>query len=258
MKIERGDASLNVSVSGSGATTLVFLHYWGGSSRTWDHVRPLLSDRFRTVATDHRGWGESTTASEDYGLQALADDAMAVIDATAPGRYVLVGHSMGGKVAQLIASRRPEGLAGVVLVAPASPAPSALSLEQRRGMTAAYDSRESVRATVEHVLSGKRLAAADLERVVEDSLRGAPAAKRAWPMTVMMEDIGAAVSRIAVPVMVVGGELDQVDPVDGLREDVVARIAGASLHVLAGTGHLSPLESPAELAGLIARFAAPL
>ena len=258
MRIERGGASLNASVSGSGTTTLVFLHYWGGSSRTWNHVRRLLPDCFQTVATDHRGWGESTADNENYGLSALADDAMAIVDAMGLDRYVLVGHSMGGKVAQLIASRRPRGLAGLALVAPASPGPSAFPLDQRMTMAHAYDSRESVIATVEHVLAGKRLSPDDLELVVQDSLRGTPGAKIAWPMTTMMEDIGPAISSIDVPVLVVGGELDKVDPVTGLREEVVARIPGAALEVLAGTGHLSPLESPRELANILARFATSL
>lgn len=255
MRIERGGASLNASVSGSGTTTLVFLHYWGGSSRTWRHVRRLLSESFQTVATDHRGWGESTSDGEDYGLSALAEDAMSIVDAMGLDRYVLVGHSMGGKTAQLMASRRPKGLAGLALVAPASPGPSVFPLDQRMMMTRAYDSRASVLATVEQVLTGKRLSPADLELVVEDSLRGAPGAKVAWPMTTMMEDIGPAISSIDVPVLVVGGELDKVHPVAGLREEVVARIPGAALEVLPGTGHLSPLESPRELVNSIARFA---
>jgi 3-oxoadipate enol-lactonase len=47
-------------------------------------------------------------------------------------RYVLVGHSMGGKIAQLMASRRPTGLAGLVLVAPSPPSPMALPLQARK------------------------------------------------------------------------------------------------------------------------------
>jgi pimeloyl-ACP methyl ester carboxylesterase len=52
---------------------LVFLHYWGGSRRTWSEVIGRLSDRFRCVAVDLRGWGKSDHHAEDYSLSPQAD-----------------------------------------------------------------------------------------------------------------------------------------------------------------------------------------
>jgi len=74
----------------------------------------------------------------------MADDADAVVRTLGLTRYVLVGHSMGGKVAQIIAARRPEGLAGVVLVAPAPPTPMPMPEAQRASMLESYGSREGV------------------------------------------------------------------------------------------------------------------
>lgn len=255
MKIHTNGVSLNVRVQGDGETSLVFLHYWGGSSRTWHYVTHALADRFQTVALDQRGWGDSDAGDGNFLVATLADDVEGAIDALALERYVLVGHSMGGKVAQLLASRRPKGLAGVVLVAPGSPGPSVFPLEQRTMMTHAYETRESVAATVTEVLTGKALSTSDFEQVIEDSLRGAPEAKVAWPMATMMEDIRSEVANIGVPVLVVGGESDKVDSVELLSSHVLPFLRGATLTVLPQTGHLSPLESPDELALLIARFA---
>jgi 3-oxoadipate enol-lactonase len=61
-----------------------------------------------------------------------------------------------------------------------------------------------------------------------------------------------------VPVLVIAGERDQVDRVETLRAELLPRVAGARLHVLPGTGHLSPLEAPAALAALIREFVATL
>nr|WP_232064269.1 alpha/beta fold hydrolase [Paraburkholderia dioscoreae] len=234
----------------------MFLHYYGGSSRTWDAVSGELSDRYRIVATDHRGWGDSEAPADGYRIADLAADAEGVIEALGLRRYVLVGHSMGGKVAQLIASRRPGGLEGLVLVAPSPPSPMLLSDEQRATLTGAYQTRESVEFVIDHVLTAKPLDAARREQVIEDSLRGAPEAKAGWPNVAMREDITEATAAIDAPTIVISGELDQVDRVATLQAELLPRIPHAAMHVLPGTGHLSPLEAPAEVARLIARFAA--
>lgn len=123
MKIETNGTKIHVRQQGGGELALVFLHYYGGSSRTWDAVAAKLSARYRIVAIDHRGWGESDAPAHGYGLADLSADAEGVIKALGLQRYILVGHSMGGKVAQLMASRRPAGLEGLVLIAPSRPRP---------------------------------------------------------------------------------------------------------------------------------------
>ncbi|WP_322012866.1 alpha/beta fold hydrolase [Paraburkholderia sp. J12] len=254
MHIRTNGPTIHVSEQGEGDLALVFLHYWGGSSRTWDGVMGELSNDYRTLATDHRGWGESEAPTQGYAIADLANDAQNVIEALSLQRYVLVGHSMGGKVAQCLASRRPAGLAGVVLVAPSPPSPMALPEEQRAAMAASYASRESIEWVLDNVLTANPLTPAQREQVVADGLRGAPQAKAAWPNAAMLEDISGEVASIAVPVMVVAGEKDQVDPVETLQKGLLPRIAGARLHVLADVGHLPPLEAPVVLATLIGQF----
>ena len=56
MDIASNGMRLHVEKQGSGSPTLVFLHYWGGSSRTWRHVIAGLGAGFGTVAIDQRGW----------------------------------------------------------------------------------------------------------------------------------------------------------------------------------------------------------
>jgi pimeloyl-ACP methyl ester carboxylesterase len=245
---------MNFSDQGQGDLALVFLHYWGGSARTWRRVTEPLSGTFRTVAIDHRGWGQSEAPDDGYTIAQLADDALGVIETLHLSRYALVGHSMGGKVAQLIASRRPEGLEALVLVAPSPPSPMLLPDEQRTGMLGAYASRESVEWLLDNVLTGSALSKEDREQVIEDSMRGAPQAIAAWPNVMMREDISADVAAIDVPVHVIAGDKDQVDRVETLKKELLPRIAGVSLEVLNGVGHLSPLEAPHAVAASIRRF----
>jgi pimeloyl-ACP methyl ester carboxylesterase len=254
MKIASNGIQIHVEERGDGDLSLVFLHYWGGSSRTWRHVIAALPKTCRTVAIDHRGWGESDAPAIGYAVADLADDAQGVIEALGLKRYILVGHSMGGKVAQLLASRRPQGLVGLVLVAPSPPQPMAIPREVREEMVGAYTSRESVGVTIDHVLASKALSPQDREQVIEDSLRGAPPAKAAWPRSTSQEDITRDVAAINVPTRVIAGELDRVDSVDMFKAELLPRISQAELHVLPATGHLSPLESPREIARLIGDF----
>jgi pimeloyl-ACP methyl ester carboxylesterase len=254
VRIDTGAAQLYVEEAGGGTPALVFLHYWGGSTRTWHPVMERLAGDARCVAIDHRGWGRSSAPAAGYAIGDLAADAEAVVEALDLDDYILVGHSMGGKVAQLLATRRPAGLRGVVLVAPAPAKPVDIPEAARTQMAAAYASRESVTATLDHVLRHATLGDELREQVIHDSLAGAEPAKREWPAATIVEDVSAGLGSIEVPVLVVAGEHDRVEPVDVMRSHVVDAIRGARLEVIAGSGHLIPLERPAELAEAIAGF----
>jgi pimeloyl-ACP methyl ester carboxylesterase len=133
----------------------------------------------RTIAFDQRGWGASVATDGRYDLGAMADDAATVAHTIGLDRYVLVGHSIGGKVAQVVAKRRPQALVGLVLVAPAPPTPMPVPDAQRAAMLDSYGSRQGMEQALA-VLAGGPLSPELRDQVIEDMLRGAPAAKRAW------------------------------------------------------------------------------
>jgi pimeloyl-ACP methyl ester carboxylesterase len=253
-RILANGVNLNVDVRGQGEPALVFLHYWGGSSRTWDGViRHLDGDR-RTVAIDFRGWGNSDKPAMGYRIEELASDVTATIAALKLSRYILVGHSMGGKVAELIASGHPAGLAGLVLVAPSATHGGQVPDERREQMIHAYDTAESVAIARDKVLT-KRSLSDDLKaQVVEDSLKGSQAAKLAWPNVAIPQDISEAAASISTPTLVIAGEFDRVDPPAALEKDVVGIIPNSRFEIVHGIGHLSPLEAPEEVAILINSF----
>ena len=89
---------------------------------------------------------------------------------------------MGGKVAQLAASRRPEGLSGLILVAPAQPTPRRNPEEMRQGQLHAYDNRENVLKTIgSGRLTARPPSPEILEQIVEDSMSGSHEATMAYP-----------------------------------------------------------------------------
>ena len=109
----------------SGRPALVFLHYFGGSGRTWEPVMDaLVAAGWRCLAPDLRGFGESTAPGEDwthYTVDTMADDIHGLIGRLGLERFIVVGHSMGGKVALALAARQPArtGGAGVGVAFPA-------------------------------------------------------------------------------------------------------------------------------------------
>lgn len=99
-----------------GLSPLVILHGGGNSiSRTWDHVAAALADHFRVIVPDLRGNGESSWAAE-YSWHLLLDDVLKLMDALGLGQTVLCGHSMGGRIAYMLASQFPERVSCLVIV----------------------------------------------------------------------------------------------------------------------------------------------
>jgi pimeloyl-ACP methyl ester carboxylesterase len=96
---------------------LVFVHGFGNDAHVWDDVAPAVAPYYRVLALDLRGHGDSDRDPEArYDYDAHLSDLEAVTAALGIDRFVLVGHSLGGRVAMLFAGRHPERMAGLVIV----------------------------------------------------------------------------------------------------------------------------------------------
>ncbi len=241
---------LHVTEAGSGSPALVFIHYMGGSGRTWTEVIDRLSGAHRCIAPDLRGWGASPRDCDQFGLEAMADDVAAMIEDFGLAEYVLVGHSMGGKISQMLAGRRPPGLVGLVLVAPAPPTPLNVPSESRQVALERYQSREGMRE-VFPILAERPLSPEVRERVIADTLGAAHGAKQAWFESGMDLDITAAAAATEAPTLVIVGTADQVETEASLRREFGRHLPHATFQVLQGVGHLAPLEAPDEVADMV-------
>jgi pimeloyl-ACP methyl ester carboxylesterase len=232
------------------------MQFWGGSSREWSSVIEGLSSRFHCVAPDARGSGASDAPSSGYRIADLADDVEGVIAALKLKRYVLVGHSMGGKTAQVLASRRPQGLRGLTLVASSPASPMQISQAQRDQMKGAYASRDSINWGLDNVLTGSPISDKDREVLIADALRLSPGARDGWIEVGSREDYSRDVSKVNVPVAVIAGEADKVDPLDVVNAHILPAFSNPEVHFLKKKGHLLPIEAPRELVDILGKFAA--
>ncbi|KAG5788074.1 hypothetical protein H9Q69_012857 [Fusarium xylarioides] len=237
--------------------TIIFLHFWGGSSRTWSSVNDLIAPTFPTARLDFRGWGSSIGPADEteYSILQLDQDVELVIEQLELQKYIIVGHSMGAKVAQAVAGRKcVSGLAGLVLLCPAPPTPLMLPEEMRDQQISAYDNAQNAEFVARSVLTAKSLPDDTIRDIVEDMLRGSPGAKAAWPRHAMNEDILDLARSVSVKTVIIAGNKDQVEPVTRVKSEVAGNISGAEFIVLEEVGHLALLEAPGKVADIITGF----
>jgi pimeloyl-ACP methyl ester carboxylesterase len=110
----------------------ILLHGLTDDSRTWELVGPVLGERFRVIAPDARGHGDSDWA-DDYSFAAQAEDVVAVMDAVGVLAGAVVGHSMGASTAFLLAATHPDRVRALVLEDPPPAAPAVPPREIRPG-----------------------------------------------------------------------------------------------------------------------------
>lgn len=228
MKLKAGELSFNVLESGSDEPALLFLHYWGGSARTWNGITSQLSTSFRCIAYDQRGWGQSDAPEQGYSIRDL-------------------------KVAQFLASQRPPGLVGVVLVAPATPTPQSIPEPARQAQLHAYDNRENALQSIAF-LTAHPPSDSLRDQILADNFAASPHAKLAWPTLSAYEDISGVVGNIAAPTLILAGDQDRQDPLEQHRREVLPRIPGAKIQVIRDSGHLIPIDQPDPLSEAIRAF----
>ncbi|ANI89765.1 hypothetical protein A9P82_10980 [Arachidicoccus ginsenosidimutans] len=248
------DIQLFVADEGDKNPTLLFIHFWGGSSRTWKPVTDILYTKYRCVRFDQRGWGRSDKPKSGYDIRSLAEDVLALVAILGLEDYILVGHSMGGKIAQVIAGSNPKGLRKLILVAPSPATPTILPKEMKQKMTTAYTSLENITETIEQVFKATDLSSESKQQVTEDMQHHSTASRCSWPESALGEDVSECLPNIQIPTLVIAGENDIVDSPDRLRQEVLQKIPNAEMVIIPNVGHLMMLQTPEKVAELISTF----
>jgi pimeloyl-ACP methyl ester carboxylesterase len=234
--------------------TLVLLHAFGASAKAWDGVIDHLGGRFEIAALNLPGFGG---AADDLHADSVHDYAAWVSDEIgrrALDRFVLVGWSMGAKIALACALRDPAGLQALVLVAPSPPGPEPMTAEARQAEHDAFGDPPAARKALQQV-AGNDVPNAALEAAVTDRMAARRSAWDFWLDVGSREDITQAVEGLDIPILVITGDQDQHLGPAAAAEHVTPQLPNVSHRVVAGSGHLIPYEAPAALAAeLISRL----
>ncbi len=253
MFVHRPDARLFSLSFGQGPLTLVALGGWIGSGELWSEVVGHLPD-WRCVTFDHRGSGASTHTSSPITVAAQVDDLLAVMDAQGVQRCILGAESAGVGIALEAALRAPERFDGLVLVGGSWGLPPDGAFDRFiASLEADYES--ALGAFVDNCLPEP--GSEDLRRWGRHILRRAPL-PHAVELLRCRNQLTAQdrLAEIALPTLVVHGELDQISPVAASRK-LAAGLPDAQLHVLPGLGHVPIVTAPAQVARLIRHRFAP-
>jgi 2-succinyl-6-hydroxy-2,4-cyclohexadiene-1-carboxylate synthase len=241
---------------GAVPTTVVLLHGFAGTRRAWDPVVERLDpERYTPLAPDLRGHGDARDA-RPVTFEACVADVLGA----APGRFVLCGYSMGGRIAQHVALAAPERVERLVLVATTA----GLADEGQRAARRAADERLAAfadGATIEQfadrwaaqpLFAGTPPAAARIWR--EDLLRNDPRALAAvlrGTGTGAMAPLWEHLPTLTMPATILAGADDP--KFVALGERLATALPNGELVVVDGAGHGLPRETPEAVAAALTR-----
>lgn len=258
--IEVNGTALRYEMAGAGPSVLVLVHEMGGTLDSWDHVLPALSANRRVLRFDTRGAGQSEKLAAPVGMETMADDIAALLDALGVAQKVAIaGCAVGGGIAMTFALRHAARTAALIAMGPATgvaPERRAATLAraedtERRGMAAVVEESfansypPEVRHDAEHYRQFRA------RWIAND-----PRSYAAIYCMLVATDLAPEYGKIACPTLLLAGTHDRLRP-PALVEPIAQAIPGARFQALE-TGHFMAVQTPALVAGAIEGFLAPL
>ena len=237
---------------GHGDPAFLFLHYFGGSAREWTEVVDLLSPRHRCICADMPGFGQAMSLS-GFTVEEMVNQVTDLVRTKALSRFILVGHSMTGKVALAFATRSPASLLGLVLVTPSPPGPEPIEDEAREEMLSHHGTLSGAERLIDKI-TARRLPPDLYERAVQDNLLASPEAWSAWLKHGSYEDLSDRIDIGNLPVLIITGQDDPALPASVQTRQTIPYLQNTSIVDLPECGHLPPLEAAPMLASLLDEF----
>jgi non-heme chloroperoxidase len=233
---------------------VIMLHGFTDSSYSFQELMDRLDPSIQAIAIDQRGHGDSSKPGCCYAPRDFAADVVAFMDARGIKTATIVGHSMGGVVAQLVAVRSPERVAGLVIV---GSSPSFANPAVEGLLSAVKDLSDPIDRDFAHEFQAstvhKPIAAGQLDRYVDASMK-VPA--RVWNdvlTQLLTVDLRPDLRTIKARTLILWGDKDSIST----RADQAAlfqEIPNATLKVYEGVGHAVHWEAPDRVAADLAAF----
>lgn len=250
-------------LEGGKGDALVLLHGFGANKDNWSRIAKHLTPRFRVIAPDLPGFGESSSDPDaDYTIPAQTERIKAFVNVMGIRSLHLGGSSMGGSIAGAYASRYPKDLKTLLLIAPggvASSEPSELyrQLKQGKPNPLVAESAEDYERLLDFVFMKKPYIPSVIkEALTREAVQHKPLNSKIFKQlrsATNVQPLEIALKGVPVPTLIIWGTQDRVLHVTGAR--ILASVMPrARAEVMDGVGHLPMIERPRETAALYLKF----
>ena len=263
-KIRAGDIEIHYEIHGAGEP-LVLISGRGYDLWMWHKIVPGLAEHFQVIAFDNRGVGETDKPAGPYTAQMLADDTAALLEALGIEQAAIMGHSMGGYVAQALVLSRPEMVSKLILSAtnfggphhiPVTPEALAVLTDTQS------DPIERLRRGI--VISTAPGYAEEHPEVIDEWVTyriehpidaAGYQAQLQIGLALMAEPASFEhkLKEVKTPTLILFGEHDKVVP-PGNAELLHKEIAGSTVKILPNAGHFFPFEVPDDAVQAVVEF----
>lgn len=242
-------------VAGQGDTLVLVIHGWFSDHRLFDDmIAELDPARFTTARFDIRGYGKSHDIAGRFDLGEIAEDAMAVADELGWSRFSVVGHSMGGKVAQKLAIAHPERVASLAAITPVPATPLVLDDDTKTFFARAGKDDEVAQAIVAQSVGTSRDPAWVAEIVRQTRQTARPEAFASYARSFIEDDFSGGADTLAMPLLILFGAEDCGVDHNFLESVYRSLFRDARIEVMPGAGHYPMIDEPAALARRLDNF----
>lgn len=248
------DIAIHARIDGAAdAPALVLLHSLGTSAAVWELQVECLRQHFRVICPDLRGHGLTEATPGDYTIAGLAGDVTGLLDRLGIARAHLGGLSIGGMVAQHLATATPERFASLALCDTAMAIPPA-SLWQER---AALVRRDGLGA-IEEVVLARWISPACMKTAAGRGLRmmfrrTSVEGYAGCAAAIATADLASRIAGIAIPTLVLIGAHDEATP-RASAEALCAALPQARLVVIDDAAHIPTVEAPDAVTAALLHF----
>lgn len=233
------------------APAILFLNSLGTDLRMWQAVTKVLP--YRCIRLDKRGHGLSATPAQDWTVEDIADDAVALLDHLGIPSATIAGCSVGGMIAQAFAIHHPARASALILSNTAAKIGTSESWQARIDAI----TRDGIASMADTILdrwfpAGFRTSDAALPwRTM--LLRADPVGYVQTCRALSRADLRAGLAGVTQPTLLLAGSEDQSTPT-ALVAETASLIRGARMVELAGSGHIPAIDAPATTARTIIEF----
>lgn len=254
-------AGLYYEEHGTSSETIVFAHGLLWSCRMFDKQVAVLKDRYRCVAFDFRGQGQSEVTRDGYDMETLYEDAAALIEALGCAPCHFLGLSMGGFIGLRLAARRTELVKSLMLLETSADAEPSENIPKYKqlNLVARWLGLGLMVDRVMPIMFGQKFLT-DSARAEERrewrqrmSSNHRLGITRAVTGVIARKSVQDEIGKIRVPTLIIVGDQD-VATVPANSQRLHEGIAGSQLVIIPGAGHTSTVEEPIAVNAAISEF----